>query len=138
MNGRINRRPSPSKIPQTYLKGEIYQDGQGHVFLAEALVQQFEIRDRVIRLKADFSDEVDDDDGLYVSEFENPDHGFVDLHYSIALLGFFLALQERETDGYYQVTPSPNGQIASERPQSFVFDGNGAEPSVGKIGGVEG
>lgn len=101
MNGWIDSRPSPGKIPQTNLKGEIYQDGQGHVFLAEALVQQFEICNRVISLEPDFGDEVDDDDGLYVSEFENADHGFVDFHYSITLLGFFFALQERETNGYY-------------------------------------
>lgn len=112
MNGWIDCRPSPSKIPQTNLKWKIYKDSQRHVFLAEALVQQFEIRDSVIRLKADFGDEVDDNDRLYVSEFENPDHGFVDLRYAIPLLGFFFALQERKTDGYYQVAPSPNGQIA--------------------------
>lgn len=101
MNGWINRRPSPSKIPQTNLKGEINQDSQGQVFLAEALVQQLEIRDGVIGLEADFGYEVDDDDGLYVSEFKDPDHGFVDFHYPIALLGFFFALQKRETNGYY-------------------------------------
>lgn len=101
MDGWIDSRPSPGKIAQTDLEGEINQNCQGHVFLAETLVQQFEIRDCIIGLKADFGDEVDDDDGLYVAEFQDPDHGFVDFHYPVALLGFFFTLQERKTDGYY-------------------------------------
>lgn len=92
---RIDGRPAAGVVAQADLKGEIDQDGQGEVFLTEALIQKLEVRDAVVCLEADLGDQMDDDDALNILQFQDPDHAAVDLHDTVFFLGFVLALEHR-------------------------------------------
>ena len=58
--------PFPRIVAKGNFEWEINEHGEGEVFLAEAFVEEFEVCDGVICLEADFGDEVDYDEGLYV------------------------------------------------------------------------
>lgn len=66
MNRWIYCRPSASEVAKANLERKVYQNSQGKVLLAETLVQQLQVCDRVIRLEPNFSDEMNNDDGLDV------------------------------------------------------------------------
>ena len=54
--------PHSCVVSKCNLEGEVDQDSEREIFLAESLVEKFEVRDGVVRLETDFSDEVDDDE----------------------------------------------------------------------------
>lgn len=70
-------------------------------------------------------------------EFDDGPHGLVDCYEGFLLAGLVFLLDEGEANGDDQVGPSPEGEVASECHQANVR-GDGAEPFVGKVGGVEG
>lgn len=93
MHGWVGCRPSTSVVAETDFKGEVDQDCQCEIFLTETFIQQFEIRDSVVRLEPDFGDQVNDDDALNILQLQDTDHAAVDFHHAILFLGPLLALQ---------------------------------------------
>lgn len=93
MHGWVGCRPSASVVPETDFEGEVDQDGQCEIFLTKTFIQQFEVRDSVVRLEPDFGDQVNDDDALNILQFQDTDHAVVDFHHAVFLFGLLLALQ---------------------------------------------
>lgn len=58
--------PFAGVVPEANLKGEVDENGQGHVLLREALVEEFQVGDSVVCLEADFRYEMDGYEGLYI------------------------------------------------------------------------
>lgn len=100
VDGGVGGRPAAGVVAEADFKGEVDEDCEGHVFLAEALVEEFEVGGGVVGLEADFGDEVDDDDGLDVAQFEDAEHALVDFGDAVAVMGPFFLLQETEPEGY--------------------------------------
>lgn len=92
VHGPVGGGPFASVVTQTELEREIDQDYQGHVVLSKALVQKFQIGDRIISLEADLRDQVDYDDGLDVLQLEDPQHYFVDVEDALPVAGLVFAL----------------------------------------------
>lgn len=99
--------PHSSIVAKRDFEGEVNQDGKCQVFLAEPLVQQFEVRDGVVCLETDLSDQVDDDKDLNVAQLHNAAHDFVDVHDAVSFFRAVLALEDREANGHSKVSPSP-------------------------------
>ena len=57
----VARGPFAHVVAQAELKGKVDEDGEGQIFLREALVEELEIGDGVVGLEADFGNEMDDD-----------------------------------------------------------------------------
>ena len=93
MNWWIGGRPASSIVTETYFKGEVDENSKGQIFLAETLVNELEVRNSIIGLEADLGDEMNYDDTLNISEFQNAEHTFVDFHNAVALLGLIFTLQ---------------------------------------------
>ena len=107
----VFRRPLSGIVSQEDLKGEIDKNHQCHVILAETLVQKFQARDTIVGLEPDLGDQMHEDDGLDVSQFQHVPHALVDVHDAIPLPGPFFFLEQRQTQGHNQVRPAPNIQV---------------------------
>lgn len=129
--------PAAGVIAETDFEGKVNEDCESHVFLAEALVDELEVCDGVVGLETNFGDEVDYDDALYVSEFEDAKHTFVDFEDAVCFLGLVFLFQNGETKGYEQVAPAPEGEVAAQGHDAFSTRG-GAEPAVGEVRRIEG
>ncbi len=105
--------------------------------MAESLVDELEICNGIIGLEADFRDEMNDDDALYVSEFEDAQHAFVDFEDAIPFLGLVFFFQDGETESYEQVAPAPEGEVAAQG-HNALSARRGAEPAIGEVRGIEG
>lgn len=92
VDGRVGGRPAAGVVAEADFEGEVDEDGEGHVFLAEALVEEFEVGGGVVGLEADFGDQVDDDDGLDVAQFQDAEHALVDFEDAVAVFGLVFLL----------------------------------------------
>ena len=81
--------------------------------MAESLVDELEVCDGIVGLEANLGDEVDYDDALYISKFEDAEHAFVDFEDAVPFLGLVFFFKDRETEGYEQVAPAPEGEVAA-------------------------
>ena len=81
--------------------------------MTESLVDELEVCDGIVGLEADFGDEVDYDDALYVSESEDTEHAPVDLKDAVLFLRLVFFLQNGKTEGNEQVAPAPEGKVAA-------------------------
>ena len=94
VDGWVGGGPATCVVAETDLEWEINEHRQGHVFLAETLVEELEVCDGVVGLEADFGDQMDDDDALDVFELENADHASVHFQHTILILRLFLTFQD--------------------------------------------
>jgi len=60
----ISARPACDVIPEHYLDGEIKQDRHRKILFPEALFNHFQGRSSLVRGKADFGEEMDNEKGL--------------------------------------------------------------------------
>ena len=137
MNRGVRRRPAASVVAQADFERKVDEDCKSHVFLTESFVEKFQVCDAIIGLEANFGDEVDHDNALYVSEFKDAKHAFVNFEDAIPLLGLVFLLENGETDSNEQIAPAPECEIAAEGHYSFST-GSRAEPAIGEVRGVEG
>lgn len=68
--------------------------------MAEALVQELEVRDGVVGLKADFRNEMNDDNALYIFELQDAQHALVYFDDPVAFFSWVLALEHCEAECY--------------------------------------
>ena len=128
--------PHSCVVSKCNLEGEVDQDSEREIFLAESLVEKFEVRDGVVRLETDFSDEVDDDEDLNVAQLHDASHDFVDVHDAVLLFRTFLALEERKTKSDGKVSPAPENEVSIESEEASLLR-HAAEVLVGEIGTAE-
>jgi hypothetical protein len=136
-DGLVLLGPFAGVVAERDFEGEVDQDGQGEVFLAETFVEEFEVRDGVVGLEADFGDQVDEDEDLDVAELEDAAHGLVHLPNAVFFPRSLLALENREAQGDGQVCPAPEGEVGAQCHEAG-FLGHGAEVFVGEVGRGEG
>lgn len=135
-HGRELLRPLSCIVSQTDLEGEVDQNSEGHVLGTESLVKKLEVGDSIVGLEADLGNKVDDDDGLDVLQVEHTPHDLVDVPDAILVFGTLLALHQTQADRHSNVSPAPKGKVSTQRHQAVVKR-FGAEPTVGKLFGVE-
>ena len=104
--------------------------------MTESFVEEFQVCDGIIGLEANFGDEVDYDDTLYVSEFEDAQHAFVNFEDAVPLLGLVFFLENGEAECNEQIAPAPEREIAAQRHYSFSTRSR-AEPAIDEVRGVE-
>lgn len=135
---RIRLAPLSDVVPERHLDGEVDQDREGEVLLAEALVEQLQTGDGIVGLEPDLGNQVDNDECLDVLELEDAPHDAVDLHDALPFLGPLLSLQHCQAQGNEQVRPAPERKVAVQSHEPRVQRSIGrAEPLVGKVLGVE-
>lgn len=133
----IGSGPAAGVVAEANFEREVNEDCESHVFLAESLVDELEVCDSVVGLEPNFGDEVDYDDALYVSKFEDAEHAFIDFEDAVPFLGLVFFLQDGEAEGNKQVAPTPEGEVAAQSHDAFSTRG-GAEPAVGEIRRIKG
>ncbi len=111
--------------------------------MGETFIEEFEIRDGVVCLKPDLGDEVDDDEDLDVSQFENTAHGFVDFPNGVLFPRAVFFLEDGEAEGDEKVGPAPESEVGVEGEEAVVWEGTAggvwvAEVLVGEVGAGEG
>ena len=74
VHGRVCLAPLADVVAQEDFDGEVDEDDEGELFLLEALVQELQACDCVVRLETDLRDQVDDDEGLDVLELQDAPH----------------------------------------------------------------
>lgn len=129
--------PAAGIVTKANLEREVNEDCESHVFLAESLVDELEVRDGIVGLEPNFGDKVDYDDALYVSKFEDAEHAFIHFEDAVPFLGLVFFLQEGEAEGNDQVAPTPEGEVAAQGHDAFSTRG-GAEPAIGEVRRVKG
>lgn len=93
VDGWVGGGPATCVVAETDLEGEINEHRQGHVLLAETLVEQLEVRDGVVGLEADLGDQMYDDDALNVLELENANHASVNFQHTVLVLCLLFTFQ---------------------------------------------
>ena len=136
VHGRVFVGPLPGVVAKSYLEREVDKHGQSQVLLAEAFLEQLQVRDAFVGLEADLGDQVQHDEGLDVLELKDLPHELVHLGDAIPNRRLVLSLEKAEPEGDEQVGPAPEGQVPAEGDQSLWLV-RAPEPAVCKIFGVE-
>lgn len=128
--------PHAGIVSKCNFEGEVDQNGQRQVFLTEPLVQQFEVRDGVVCLETDLSDQVDDDEDLDVAELHDAAHDFVDVHDAVSFFCTIFTLEDGQTEGNGKIGPAPEDQVAVQSEETGLLRYT-AEVLVGEVGAAE-
>ena len=137
MNWWVSGRPPSGVVSQTDLERKVNKDSKCHVLLTETFIQKFKVRDSVVGLEAYFGNQVNDDDALNISKFEDSKHDLVDVNDAFSILGLFLSFHDRETKRNDKVGPAPKCKITAKRHYAELGWAI-AEVAICKVRGVEG
>jgi hypothetical protein len=124
--------PHSRVVAEEDLERKVDQNGKREIFLAESFVEEFEVRDGVVRLETDLSDQVDDDEDLDVAQLHDAAHDFVDVHDAVFLFRTLLTLEERKSKSYGKVRPAPENEVSVECEEASLLR-RAAEEFVGEI-----
>ena len=136
VDGWIGGGPATRVVAETDLEWEINEHRQSHVLLAETFVEQLEVRDGVVGLKADLGDQVYNDDALDVLELENADHASVHVQHTVLILCLLFTFQDDQGCRDDEVCPPPEGEITTQRHDTFRGR-RCSKPPIGKVRGAE-
>lgn len=103
--------PFSGVVTQHDLKREVDQNRQSEIFLAESLVQEFEIGDGIIGLETNLGDQMNDDESLDILQFEDSTHRLVDVPDAFLFFREVLLFEDCEADGDKNVHPAPEGEV---------------------------
>ena len=136
VHGRILIGPLPGVVAKSYLEREVDEHRQSQVLLAEAFLEQLQVRDAFVGLEADLRDQVQHDEGLDVLELEDLPHELIHLGDAIANRSLVLSLEKAEPEGDKEVGPAPEGQVPAQGDQPLWLV-RAPEPMICKIFGIE-
>ena len=60
----VHGAPLTGVVSQGNFEGKVNKDGQSKIFLRKTKVEKFEVCDSIIGLESNFTNQVDDDEGL--------------------------------------------------------------------------
>jgi hypothetical protein len=131
-DGSVVFTPHACVVTEKNLEGEVDQNSEREIFLAESLVEEFEVGDGIVRLETDLSNEVDDDEDLDVAQLHDAAHDLVDVHNAVLFFRALLTLEERETKSHGKVRPAPENEISIQSKEASLLR-RAAEVLVGEI-----
>lgn len=134
VHGRVCLAPFANVVAKEDLDGEVDKDDEGELLLLEALVEQLQASDSVVGLESDLGDQVDDDERLNVLELQDAPHCLVDFLDAVGVAVAVFALHERQTEGYEEVRPTPECEVAVKLEKTGLRGcAGGTEPFVREV-----